>query len=146
MAAVFPYGYSNRENFLSHADVVNMAFIKTGLEDRALYVFSSFHYIIFKRQVFNILGLTLTLYQWTWTSLFFYWYWKKKKQNYFLLVAALWRWEEKGLWVALRLSCHSSIITFESTWYKSRLPEPHFGGRIAVRRKGEGCAALTKSC
>lgn len=49
--------------------------------------------MIFKRQVFNTLGLTQTLYQYNldFADVYFYLYWKKKKQNHFLLVAALQR-------------------------------------------------------
>lgn len=68
-----------------------MAFILKGLGTEQFTFSPSFHYIIFKRQVFNTLGLTPTLYQYNldFGDVYFYLYWKKKKQNHFLLVAAL---------------------------------------------------------
>lgn len=104
MAALFLCGYSNRESFLRCADMwtgwLTWPSLRQGWRTEHFKFSPSFHYIIFKRQV-NILGLTLTLYQYNldFTDVYFYLYWKKKKQNHFLLLAALWRWEEKGLWV-----------------------------------------------
>lgn len=150
MAGLFPCGYSNRESFLPYADMwtgwLTWLSFRQGWETEKFTFSPSFHYIIFNKQVFNVLGLTLTLYQYNldFTDLYFYLYWKNTKS--LSTHSSTTKTRRKRTWVALRLSCHSSIITFESTLYKSRLPELHFGGRIAVRRKGEGCAVPTKLC
>lgn len=95
MTALFPCGYSNRESFLPCADVwtgwLTWPSLRQGWGTKHFIFSPSFLYIIFKRKVFNILGLTLTLCQYNLdlTDVYLYLYWKKKKQNHFLLLAAL---------------------------------------------------------
>lgn len=139
-----------REGFLPYVatwvGAVNVAYITWGWRTKHFTCFPSFQSFIFKREVVNILRLTTTFIpvqlRLHWCAFLFTL--EEEKTESLSTHSSTTKMRRKRTVSAVKLSCHSSIITFESTLYGSRLPEPHFGGKITVRRKRERCTALPK--